>query len=144
PEMKAAALRWREKLFDVITEADEADRITSAYLGGASVDRVAVHELLRQRTLKNDIQPLYCGSGREHIGVQLLLDGVCRYLPDPLDRPPVKGRHPKKDKDETRKPDPGEPLAALVFKIQADPHGELYYLRIYSGTLKSSSRPLNP
>lgn len=144
PDMRAAALRWRERLFDVITEVDDQDRVTSTYLGGQPVDPAVVHELLRQRTLKNEIQPLFCGSGREHTGVQLLLDGVCWYLPSPLDRPPVKGKNPKKDKEELRKPEPDEPLAALVFKIQADPHGELYYLRVYSGTLKSSSRPLNP
>src|SRR5262249_37397764 len=82
--------------------------------------------------------------GREHIGAQPLLNGVIWYLPSPLDRPPVVGKHPTKEKEEKRKPDPKEPLAALVFKIQADPHGELYYLRIYSGTLKASSRPYNP
>ncbi len=143
-EMRAAALRWRERLFDVITEADDEDRVTSKYLAGQAVDPAAVHELLRRRTLQNEIQPVICGSGREHIGVQLLLDGVCRYLPSPLERPPVVGKDPKKDKEERRKPEPDAPLSALVFKIQADPHGELYYLRIYSGTLKSSSRPFNP
>jgi elongation factor G len=56
----------------------------------------------------------------------------------------VKGRHPKKDKEEIRKPDPDGPFAALVFKIQADPHGELYYLRVYSGTVKANSRVYNP
>jgi elongation factor G len=103
-----------------------------------------VRQLLRKRTLKNEIQPVLCGSGREHIGVQLLMDAVCWYLPNPLDRPPVKGKHPKKDKEETRKPDPNEPFAALVFKIQADAHGELYYLRVYSGTMKANSRIYNP
>ncbi len=143
PNLRGEAQRWREKLFDVVTEVDEQDLITSAYLAGQDPDPAAVHELLRRRTLKNEIQPVFCGSGREHIGVQLLMNGVCWYLPSPLDRPPVVGRHPKKNKDERRKPDPAEPLAALVFKIQADPHGELYYLRIYSGTLKANSRPLN-
>lgn len=143
-EQRAEAQRWRDRLFDVITEADEQDMVTSAYLAGQPVAPEAVHQLLRRRTLKNDIQPVFCGSGREHIGVQLLLNGVCLYLPSPLDRPPVVGKNPKKDKDEQRKPDPKEPLAALVFKIQADPHGELYYLRIYSGILKASSRPWNP
>jgi elongation factor G len=140
----AAAQGWRERLFDVITEADEEDRVTSAYLAGQPVAPEAVHALLRQRTLRNEIQPLLCGSGREHVGIQPLMDGFCRYLPSPLDRPPVVGKHPKKDKEERRKPDPEEPLAALVFKLQADPHGELYYLRVYSGTLKASSRPYNP
>jgi elongation factor G len=143
-ELLLDAERWRENLVNVLTEADPEDRITTAALEGRPLDPAAVHALLRARTLKNEIQPVFCGSGREHIGVQLLLDGICWYLPGPLDRPPVVGRNPKKDKPETRKPDPDEPLAALVFKIQADPHGELYYLRIYSGTLKPQSRPYNP
>jgi elongation factor G len=138
------ARRWRERLFDVITEADEEDRVTSLYLAGERVPEAAVNELLRRRTLKNEIQPVFCGSGREHIGIQLLLNGVCWYLPSPLDRPPVVGKNPNKDKEERRKPDPAEPFAALVFKIQTDPHGELYYLRIYSGTIKANSRPYNP
>src|SRR5262249_12839416 len=63
----------------------------------------------------------------------------------PLDRPPVKGTNPKKkDKEEQRRPDPKEPLCALVFKVVADDKRELYYLRIYSGTLKPQSRPYNP
>src|SRR5206468_171644 len=67
------------------------------------------------------------------------------YLPSPLDRPPVAGRHPaKKDKEETRKPDPKEPFCGLVFKIAADKHGDLFYLRLYSGTLKANSRVWNP
>jgi elongation factor G len=143
-EYLADAQRWRERLFDVLTEADEDDRITSLYLAGEPVPAAAVHDLVRRRTLKNEIQPVFCGSGREHVGIQLLMNGVCWYLPSPLDRPPVTGRHPKKDKVESRKPDPSEPFAALVFKIQSDPHGELYYLRIYSGTVKANSRPWNP
>src|SRR5438477_3830380 len=73
------------------------------------------------------------------------MDAVIWYLPNPLDRPPVTGINPKKkDKEEKRKPDPKEPFCGLVFKVVADPHGELFYLRIYSGTLKAQSRPLNP
>jgi elongation factor G len=143
-DLPREAARWREKLFDVITEADDEDRVTSAYLSGQPVPPAAVHELLRRRTLKTEIQPVFAGSGREHIGIQLLLNGVCWYLPSPLERPPVVGKVPGKDKEETRKPDPAAPFAALVFKIQSDPHGELYYLRVYSGTVKANSRPLNP
>jgi elongation factor G len=144
PDLRAEAQTWRERLFDVITEADDEDLVTSRYLSGDAVPPAAVYELLRRRTLKNEIQPVFAGSGREHIGIQLLLNGICWYLPSPLDRPPVVGKHPKKDKEERRKPDPAEPFAALVFKIQTDPHGELYYLRIYSGTVKANSRPFNP
>lgn len=90
------------------------------------------------------MQPVLCGSGREHIGIQPLMDAVTFYLPSPLDRPPVVGLHPgKKDKEEVRKPDPKEPFCGLVFKIVADTHGELYYVRVYSGTVKANSRVLN-
>lgn len=144
PDWQADAQLYREKLLDVLTEKDDADLITSALLEGREVPAEAIIQLIRERTLRNEIQPVFCGSGREHIGVQLLLDGATRYLPSPLDRPAVVGKHPKKDKDEVRKPDQHEPFAALVFKIQADPHGELFYLRIYSGHVKANSRVFNP
>jgi elongation factor G len=143
-ELWDATRQYRDQLFDVLTESDEDDRITSRVLEGQAPALGDVIHLIRQRTLRGDIQPVFCGSGREHIGIQLLMNGVCWYLPSPLDRPPVTGKHPKKDKQESRKPDPAEPFAALVFKIQSDPHGELYYLRIYSGTVKANSRPWNP
>jgi elongation factor G len=143
-ELQPEAQTWREQLIDVLTEADDQDRITSAYLDGRPIPAEAIRQLVRARTVKNEIQPVLCGSGREHIGIQLLMDAVCWYLPSPLDRPPVVGKHPKKGTEERRNPDPNDPFAALVFKIQADPHGELYYLRIYSGTAKASSRPYNP
>jgi elongation factor G len=144
-ELREEAGRWRERLFDVLTENDDEDRLTSAYLEGRAIAPATIRAVIRQQTLRRQIQPVLCGSGREHIGVQPVMDGVCWYLPNPLDRPPVTGTNPKKkDKEEKRKPDPKEPFSGLVFKIVADPHGELFYLRIYSGTLKPQSRPWNP
>lgn len=138
------AERWREKLFDVLTEADEQDLLTTAYLEGKPVAPETIRKVLRQRTVKNEVQPVLCGSGRTHMGIQLLMDAICWYLPSPLDRPPVVGINPKTGKQETRSPDPSGPLAALVFKIQADQHNEYYYIRVYSGTAKAGSRPYNP
>ncbi len=136
---------WREKLFDRLTAFDDQDRITSAYLDGKDIPLDTLRAVIREQTLKRQIQPVLCGSGREHIGIQTLLDAVTWYLPNPLDRPAVTGSNPKKkDKEEKRNPDPKEPLSALVFKIVANENRELYYLRIYSGTLKPQSRPYNP
>jgi elongation factor G len=144
-EMKADVQRWREYLFEVLTKHDERDKITSAYLDGKDIPLATLRQVIREQTLARQIQPVLCGSGREHAGIQPLMDAVCYYLPTPLDRPPVTGRNPKKkDKEESRKPDPKEPFAGLVFKIAADAHGDLYFLRIYSGTLKANSRVLNP
>jgi len=146
-KLRPKAQKWREKLFDQLTQHDEQDQLTSAYLEGKDIPADTIRGVLREQTLKRLIQPVLCGSGREHIGIQPLLDAVTWYLPSPLDRPPVTGTNPKKkDKEEKRKPDPKEPFCGLVFKIVAEVKGkgELYFLRVYSGTLKANSRPYNP
>jgi elongation factor G len=144
-DLKGYAQGWRERLFDALAEHDEQDRVTSAYLEGKEVSPEAIRTVLREQTLARVIQPVLAGSGREHVGIQPLLDAATWYLPSPLDRPPVTGVNPKKkDKEEKRKPDPRDPFCGLVFKIVASTHGELYYLRIYSGTLKAQSRVFNP
>src|SRR5215469_16266239 len=144
-KLRPKAQKWREKLFDQLTQHDERDQLTSAYLEGKDISADTIRAVLREQTLKRLIQPVLCGSGREHIGIQPLLDAVTWYLPSPLDRPPVTGINPKKkDKEEKRKPDPKEPFCGLVFKVVADVKGELYFLRVYSGTLKANSRPYNP
>ncbi len=144
-EEEAAVQRWREHLFEVLTRHDDQDRLTSAYLEGKDIAPESIRTLIREQTIARHIQPVFCGSGREHIGIQPLMDGVTWYLPSPLDRPAVVGRNPNhKDHEEKRKPDPKEPFAGLVFKIVADKHGDLYYVRVYSGTLKANSRVWNP
>jgi len=144
-ELRSVALALREKLFDVLTQHDESDRLTSAYLEGRDIAMETVRDAIRDLTLRRIIQPVLCGSGREHIGIQPLMDAICWYLPSPLDRPPVVGTNPRKaDKEERRKPDVKEPFCGLVFKIVAETHGELYFIRIYSGKLKSNSRVYNP
>ena len=97
---------------------------------------------------RGELQPVFCGSSLHRVGVQPLLDGVVRYLPSPLDRGAVTGTHPNPKKEGepqvVREPDPAAPVAALAFKIVADKHGDLYFVRVYSGTLKTGSRLLNP
>jgi elongation factor G len=144
-DLKGLAKRHREKLFDALTVRDENDLLTSAYLEGRDIPAATIRQAVREQTLARHIQPVLAGSGREHIGIQPLLDAVTYYLPSPLDRPPVEGQNPRKeDKVEKRKPDPKEPFCGLVFKIVADTHGELYFVRVYSGTLKPNSKVTNP
>jgi elongation factor G len=139
------ARRWREALFEILTRKDDHDRLTSAYLEGREIPVETIRQVIREQTLARHIQPVFCGSGREHIGIQPLMDGVVHYLPSPVDRPPVEGVNPRnKERKERRRPDPKEPFCGLVFKIIADKHADLYYLRVYSGTLKANSRVLNP
>jgi elongation factor G len=144
-DMQADVQGWRDHLFEVLTRHDDQDRLTTAYLEGKEIPLETLRQVLREQTLARHIQPVLCGSGREHIGVQPLMDAITYYLPSPLDRLAVEGRNPKnRDKKEKRKPDPKEPFCGLVFKIITDKHADLYYVRVYSGTLKANSRVWNP
>ncbi|MCA9074348.1 MAG: elongation factor G [Planctomycetaceae bacterium] len=138
------ANKWRGKLIDAVSLLD--DEIMAAYLEGEEIPVNRIHHTLRQATITGQLQPLFTGSSLDYCGVQPLLDGVTRYLPSPVDRPPVEGvhPHPKKDNREIRKPDASEPFCGLVFKIVADQHSDLAFVRVYSGVLKSGSRMLNP
>jgi elongation factor G len=143
-DVEAEARAHRERLFDALTRFDEKDLITSAVLEGRDPDPDLVRRLVREQTLRRLIYPVLAGSGREHIGIQPLLDAVTYYLPAPIDRPPVTGTNPKTGKDETRKPDPKEPFCGLVFKTVWHPSGHRFFVRVYSGTLKPNTRALNP
>ena len=143
-EHLAEAKKYRELLFDVLTQHDEADLITTAVLEGLEPDANKVRQLVREQTIARIIYPVLAGSGREHIGIQPLLDAVNYYLPSPLDRPPVIGTSPKRGKEERRKPDPKEPMCALVFKAAWHPSGNRFFIRIYSGVMKPNMRAYNP
>jgi elongation factor G len=136
------AVRWRHLLEEHVAETDDA--LMNKYVHGEPLDIDEIRAALRRATLSLRIHPVFCGSALRYIGVQRLLDGVIDYLPSPLDRPPVHGVKTQDDpKELTRAPSPDEPLAALVFKIVADKPMDLYYLRVYSGSMRSGTRLLN-
>ncbi len=123
---------------------DYSDELMELALEGSEVPPELLRRVLREATLHQMVVPVLCGSALDYVGVQPILDAVVSYLPSPLDIPPVEGVNPKKrDAREKRKPDPAEPFCGLVFKIVADRHGDLSYIRVYSGTLKAGSRLLN-
>jgi len=142
-EEREEAERWRSRLIDTVSLLD--DRIMESFLEGEDIDPERIHSALRAATLRGEIQPTFAGASLPCIGVQPILDGVALYLPSPLDRPPVEGLHPnpKKPGPQIRKPTTEDPLTALVFKIVADQHADLYFVRVYSGVLKGGSRVLN-
>ncbi len=136
---------WREKMLNSLADFDEGfGEAYMSFLEGGELAEADISAGLRRATLTGRAQPVFCGSSFKFVGVQRLLDGVAAYLPSPLDRPPVVGTHPKRNTEVIRKPDPNEPFSALVFKITNDAHGDLSFVRIYSGILKSGSRPYNP
>ena len=136
---------WRETMLNALADFDETfGEHFMTHLDGAALDEAEIVAGLRRATLTGRAQPVLCGSSFKYVGVQRLLDAVAAYLPSPLDKPPVVGHHPKKGTDITRKPDSDEPFCGLVFKITYDAHGDLSFVRIYSGRLKSGSRVYNP
>lgn len=132
---------WRETLIEKLADTDDA--VAEAFLEGGEISEELIRAAIRRATIALAIQPVLCGSSLKYIGVQPLLDAVALYLPSPLDVPPVSGENPVTSKTELRPPDPEKPFCGLLFKIQADEHGELGFVRIYSGELKASTRVLN-
>jgi elongation factor G len=123
--------------------ADQDEELMVMYLEGEEIEPEQIRAAIREATLNIQMTPVFVGSAFKNKGVQPLLDGVVDYLPSPLDVPPVEGK--TLDGEEiTREADEDGPLAALSFKVQADPHvGKLTYMRVYSGTLRAGSYVMN-
>ena len=143
-DIKAEAEEARESLMEHLSDHDES--IMEDFLEGNNIDRERIIEAIRKQTINLDIVPVLCGSAFKNKGVQLLLDAVVRYLPSPLDIPPINGVDPSdEEKVMQRKADDKEPLSALAFKIMTDPFvGTITYIRVYSGVLNSGTPVFNP
>ena len=137
------ALQYREKLLEAVAEQDES--LLRKYVEGREISEQEIRAAIRKATLALKITPVICGASFRNKGVQPLLDVVVDYLPSPVDLPPVTGVNPKTGKEEKRSPVDEEPLAALAFKLVADPYvGQLCYFRVYSGTMESGTSVYNP
>ena len=143
-ELEAEAAKWREQL--VSTLFDYSDELAELAIAEAAIPVNLMRATVRIATLYRKVIPVLAGSALDCIGVQPVLDAVAWYLPSPADVPPVEGLDPKKKEPVTiqRPPDPEAPFCGLVFKILAEKHGDIAFLRVYSGTLKAGSRAWNP
>lgn len=148
-ELADVVAEYREHL--VSTLFDFSDEIAELAMNEAAIAPELMRKAIRQATIARQVVPVLAGSALDCIGVQPVLDAVAWYLPSPTDVPPVAGLDPatldpKKGPPKTvsRKPDPKEPFCGLVFKIVAEKHGDLSFVRVYSGTLKAGSRAWNP
>ncbi|BDQ32487.1 elongation factor G [Pseudodesulfovibrio portus] len=132
---------WREKLIE--TAAEEDEEILDLYLMGEEVPVDRIHAALRKATLARKIVPVLVGSALKNIGVQHVLDAVCRYLPSPLDVPPAEGIDPRDRTKRSFGVSHSEPLSALVFKVAMDSGRKLALMRIYSGSIGSGDSVYN-
>ncbi|MCH2105769.1 MAG: elongation factor G [Planctomycetes bacterium] len=131
----------RAELVDKLAEEDEA--LLELVCEGKEPELDDIKKALRARVIERSLLPVLCGAAARGMGVQPVLDAVVDYLPSPLDMPPVEAERLKSDEKVELESDPEGPLAALSFKLHAGPHGDLCFLRIYSGTLAAGTAVLN-
>ena len=133
---------WREKLIETAVEQD--DEAMEAYLNGDEPSLEVIKKCIRKGTRELAFFPTYCGSSFKNKGVQLILDAVVDYLPDPTEVKPQPEVDPEgNETGEFASVDPNQPLRALAFKIMDDKYGALTFTRIYSGKLTKGMSVLN-
>ncbi len=142
-DMKAEVEEYRNLLMEEVAGYDE-DLFEKFLDDPNSISSEEVDAALRAATLDMSIIPMIPGSAFKNKGVQFMLDGVCKYLPSPLDKEAIDGINPNTDEPESRKPSIDSPFSALAFKITTDPYvGRLAFFRAYSGNLEAGSYVLN-
>lgn len=156
PNLQVGAHQARRELEERLAEVSEP--IMEKFVHDEPIEAADLRLAIRAATVADLIQPVFCGSALAYIGIQRLLDGVIDYLPSPLDCPPTIGQVPevadKRYKGKSREKakggtvqchcDPAAPLVAYVFKVVAEKPVDVFFVRVYSGTLRNNSRVLNP
>jgi len=140
------AKQFHQIMVETIIENADDDALMSKWIEGEEFTPEELKKALRKACIAMKIFPVICGTAFKNKGVQPMLDAVVDFLPSPLDVPPIKGIDPdNKDKAIERHADDTEPLSALAFKIMTDPFvGQLTFIRVYSGQLKTGDTIFNP
>jgi elongation factor G len=144
-DMKEKAAEWREKMLDAVVAAD--DEAMEKYLEDGDVPTDILKRAIKKGTISGEFRPVVCGSSFKNKGVQPLLDAVIDYLPSPVDIEGIKVA-PEEGQDETaeRRVIPATedgPFAGLAFKIINDKYGNLTFVRVYRGVLRSGDTVMN-
>jgi elongation factor G len=141
-ELKKKAEAFHAQLVETVAEND--DDILHKFLEGEEISADELRKSLRKSTIELKLFPVVVGTAFKNKGVQPLLDAVVDYLPSPIDIGETHGKNPNNGQEVTRMPDDKEPFSALAFKIMADPFvGQLTFIRVYSGQLKTGDSVLN-
>src|SRR5438270_1114795 len=142
-DLKKKAEAFHAQLVESVAEND--DEMLHKFLEGETITADELRASLRKSVISLKLFPVMCGTAFKNKGVQTLLDAVVDYLPSPLDIPPTEGVDPDHpEKVLARKPADSEPFSGLAFKIMADPFvGQLVFVRVYSGHLKTGDSVLN-
>ena len=133
---------YREKLIETLAEHD--DDLMEAYLAETPIESENLLAVVRKTTIALKLVPVLCGSALKNKGIQPLLDAIDRFLPSPLDIPPIEGIHPDTGQIVRCRAKDTEPLAALIFKVAMMEGRKLSFIRIYSGKMKVGADVYNP
>jgi elongation factor G len=120
-----------------------SDTLMEKMLSEEPISDDEIHTVVKAAVHNQSITPVFCGSAYKNKGVQLLLDAVVRYLPNPLERKVTAKNWSKADEKFDLEPDPKKPLVAMAFKIVDDPFGQLTFMRLYQGTLTKGEAYIN-
>jgi len=137
----ADAEKYRDEMLDAVSMF--SDELAEKYLAGDAVDESLIRAAIRKGTLEEKFVPVMVGSAYKNKGIQLLLDGVCDYLPNPTE---VKNYALDLDRNEEQKEliaNEKSPTVALGFKLEDGQYGQLTYVRIYQGALKKGDELMN-
>ncbi|MBC7205373.1 MAG: elongation factor G [Methyloversatilis sp.] len=141
-ELQSTCEEWHEKMVEAAAESSE--EMMNKYLESGELSEADIILGLRTRTIAGEIQPMLCGTAFKNKGVQRMLDAVVDFLPSPVDIPPVKGIG-ENDEQVERAATDDEKFSALAFKLMSDKYvGQLTFIRVYSGVLKSGDTVYNP
>ncbi len=141
-ELQASARAAREKLTEAAAETDDA--LVEKYLEAGELSHEELTRGLHAGVKAGTLIPVLCVAAPKLVGVSRVLDAIVALLPGPTERPDVAAVDPRTKQSIALKQTPEAPLAALVFKTVADPYvGKLSYFRVYAGTFRSDSQPLN-
>jgi elongation factor G len=133
----------RSKVVEYIAEHD--DVVLGKYLEEHDLTPEELRASIRRSTIALKLVPVVAGAAFKNKGIQPLLDAVVDFLPSPTEVPPIEGVVPETGEAVLRRAADDQPFAALAFKIMTDPYvGQLTYIRIYSGVLKTGSHVYNP
>ncbi|HET9183747.1 MAG TPA: elongation factor G [Candidatus Angelobacter sp.] len=142
-DLKKKAEAFHAQLVESVAEHD--DELLHKFLEGEPISADELRGSLRKSVISLKLFPVLCGTAFKNKGVQTLLDAVVDFLPSPVDIAPAQGHEPDHlEKLLERRPADNEPFAGLAFKIMADPFvGQLTFVRVYSGHLKTGDSVLN-
>ncbi len=140
-DLKSAAEERRREIIEKVAEVD--DLMAEKFLAEEPVGVDELRQAIRRATIALKMTPVMCGSAYKNKGVQLLLDGIALYLPNPAE---VNNQALDQKNDEARivlESDPQKPFVGLAFKLEDGRYGQLTYMRVYQGSVKKGDFIVN-